>query len=205
MSRRLVFVVALVGLAAAAMGGTWWKAGRGASRNAAGAAARRDPNSLRSLVNQDGERFSFERLKGRTVVLNFIFTHCPSSCPMQTKALTTVQGALSDALRERVSFVSVSMDPERDTPSVLKQYATLLGARPSNWSFVTGSADEITWLGSHFSAQVTRIDAGQFNHRVAVYLLDANQRLVQTYSGEPLDQKRLLTEIEAVDRLFNQS
>jgi protein SCO1/2 len=97
------------------------------------------------------------------------------------------------------------MDPARDTPAVLKEYAAKMGARLSNWTFVTGSSKDIAALNDYFQAQVKPTDGGQFDHRIAVYLLDADQRLLQTYSGEPLDERRLATEIETVDRLFNKS
>jgi len=160
------------------------------------------PNDLKSLVDQEGKRFSFDQLKGRTVVMNFVFTHCPVSCPLQTRALTAVQRALPRSLHDRVQFVSVSMDPARDTPAVLKQYALALGANLTNWSFVTGNEDEITWFHKHYNAQVKRTEGGQFDHRVAVYLLDANQNLIQTYTGD-FDQSRLAKEIGEVDHIYN--
>lgn len=162
------------------------------------------PNDLTSLVDQEGGRFAFESLKGRTVVMNFIFTHCQTSCPLQTQALTAVQRALAPSLQGRVQFVSVSMDPERDTPPVLKRYASKLRASLGNWSFVTGDEREITWLHQHFGAQVKRMGGDQFDHRVAVYLIDANGRFVQRYAGD-LDQPRLVKEIGDVDGLYHKS
>jgi protein SCO1/2 len=162
------------------------------------------PDDLKSLRNHDGQRFSFTGMRGRTVVMNFIFTHCPVSCPLQTRALIAIQRTLPRPLQARVHFLSVSMDPARDTSSVLKQYATTLGADLRNWSFVTGGDDEIAWLHKHFNAQVKRAARGQFDHRVAVYLLDANRQLIQTYTGD-LDQARLVKEIGEVDSLYNKS
>ena len=185
----------LVVVAAAAL--SLW-AGRQRS-SAAGIAA---PNDLKSLVDQNGERFSFDRLKGHTVVMNFVFTHCPVSCPLQTRALAAVQRALPQALRGRVRFVSLTMDPARDTPAVLKQYARTMGADFTNWSFATGNEDEITWLNKHYNAQVKRTAGDQFDHRVAVYLLDANHNLIQTYTGD-FDQSRLTKEIGEVDSIYN--
>ena len=162
------------------------------------------PDDLTSLVDQESESFSLPALSGRTVVLNFIFTHCRTSCPLHVKALTAVQRALPDALQRRVQFVSVSVDPKRDTPAVLKQYALKMGADLGNWSFVTGAEHEITRLHQHFGAQVKRLDGDQFDHRVAVYLLDANGRFVQRYSGD-LDRPRLVKEIAEVDSLYNKT
>jgi len=162
------------------------------------------PEDLRHLIDQQGTGFSFEKLKGRTVVMNFIFTHCPSSCPMQIRALTEIQRALPDALRGHVQFVSVSMDPARDTPAVLKQYAASMGADLGNWSFVTGTAEEITWLHEYFHARVRPLEGGLFDHRVVVYLIDGRGQLIQKYTGD-LDHQRLVKEIGDVDSLFNKT
>ena len=174
-----------------------------AGRQRPPAAGIASPRQLTSLADQEGKRFSFDRLAGHTVVMNFVFTHCPVSCPLQTRALTAVQRALPASLQGRVQFVSVSMDPARDTPTVLKQFALAMGAGLTGWSFVTGNDDEITWLHNHYNAQVKRAAGGQFDHRVAVYLLDANQNLIQTYTGD-FDQARLAKEIGEVDHIYNQ-
>lgn len=166
------------------------------------AAGMTSANDLKSLTDQDGNRFSFAGLTGHTVVMNFVFTHCPVSCPLQTQALSAVQRALPEALRGRVQFLSVTMDPARDTPAVLKQYALTMAGDLTSWSFVTGNNDEITWLNKHYNAQVKRTTGGQFDHRVAVYLLDANQNLIQTYAGD-FDQSRLAKEIGEVDSIYN--
>ncbi|MES1164612.1 MAG: SCO family protein, partial [Verrucomicrobiota bacterium] len=155
-------------------------------------------------VDQDGRRFSFAELKGKTVVMNFVFTHCPVSCPAQTRALTAIQRALPKDLAPRVRFVSVTMDPERDTPPALKEYAVAIGANLAGWSFVTGNAGELAWLHRYYDVRVTRTTPGQFDHRVVVYLIDANGRLLQKYSGD-FDKPRLLREIGEVDRLFNKT
>jgi protein SCO1/2 len=156
------------------------------------------------LVDQDGNGFSLEGLEGRTVVVNFIFTRCPSVCPTQTKALTRVQQGLPAELRARVRFVSVTVDPEHDTPVILRRYAAAQGAELSSWSFVTGPSAATDALGRRFKAEVKALGGGQFDHRAAVHLLDAKGRLVQTYSGPSPDEKRLVQEIETVDRMFNQ-
>ncbi len=194
--RRWVIGAAVGLLVAALASGAWFR-----FRHAAPPPSR-SPDDLQSLVDQEAKGFSFADLKGRTVVMNFIFTHCPSSCPAQLHALIEIQRALPSALQSHVQFVSVSMDPARDTPAVLKRYAASLGADLGNWSFVTGSEREITWLHQYFHLRVKPLEGGLFDHRVIVYLLDATGRLIQKYSGD-LDQARLIKEIGDVDSLFN--
>jgi protein SCO1/2 len=208
--RRQVVAVAVFGCAVAGGAAAWrladWRVDqRSVGKPAVSMAAWQSPEDLTSLVDQDGRPFSFRQLQGRTVSLNFIFTNCPVSCPLQTRALTQVQHAVAKAGETRARFVSVTMDPTRDTPELLRRYAAAVGANLANWSFVTGSPEEIAWLHQHFNAQVTARDGGQFDHRVAVYLLDAGGRLMQTYAAQPLDEHRLAEEMQTVDRLFNKS
>src|SRR5262245_5781711 len=125
---------AITALLAIAGAGVWWTAARRSP-----AASPVTPADLRALTDQDGKPFSFARLRGHTVAMNFVFTHCPVSCPMQTRALAAVQRALPASLHGRVHFVSVTMDPARDTPPVMKQYAAAMGADLAGWSFVTGA------------------------------------------------------------------
>jgi protein SCO1/2 len=153
------------------------------------------------LLNQRGEPFAMEQLRGKSVVLNFIFTHCPGICPLQTQALRRVRAALPERVRERVQFVSVSVDPERDTPEALAAFAAQQGADEENWTFVTGPAPELSALGESYSAHALPAGAGPLDHRTEVRLIDAEGRLMQTYTGNPLDEPRLAREIQTVDEL----
>ena len=99
--------------------------------------------SDRRLVTQDGREVAFysDVLKDRVVLLNLVFTHCEDACPTQTAKVAAVQalvGASDPALR----FVSISADPERDTPDALAAYATNFGAGP-NWTFLTGRKSDV--------------------------------------------------------------
>jgi protein SCO1/2 len=96
--------------------------------------------SDRRLVTQHGETVQFytDVLRDRTVLIHFIFTQCTDSCPTQTARVAAVQSLLPDAARRRIAFVSISVDPEHDTPQALDEYATRFGARPG-WTFLTGS------------------------------------------------------------------
>jgi len=101
------------------------------------------PKDLHSLIDQEGLPFSFTGLAKKTVLLNFIFTSCEAICPRQTQALVEIQRALPPALRQRVHFVSVTVDPDRDSAPTLKIYALAMGADLSDWSFVTGKTPEL--------------------------------------------------------------
>ena len=157
------------------------------------------------LLDQNAQPFALDGLRGQTVVLNFIFTHCPSVCPTQTRALTRVQAQLPTQVRERVQFVSVSIDPERDTPAVMADFSRKLGVDLSHWSFVTGTQAAIAELNQAYSAQALPEGASAFDHRSEVRLIGPSGKLLMTYVGRPLDEPRLAREIQTVDRMFRRT
>jgi len=154
-----------------------------------------------TLLDQDGKPTSLHAFEGRTMVLHFIFTHCVSACHLQVKSLRAVRDAFPTDLRSRVQFVSVSLDPEHDTPGVLRQYAAANGIADANWHFVTASPDVLERLTQHFAVRRETAADGQINHTLAVFLFDITGRLLQRYS-DPVDTARLVREIGAVDSLF---
>lgn len=92
------------------------------------------------LVNQDGKKFRFydDLIKDKVVAINFIYTHCGDSCPAETASLRQVQKLLGDRVGKDIFFYSISIDPQHDTPEVLKEYSKRFRVRPG-WSFLTGS------------------------------------------------------------------
>ena len=99
--------------------------------------------SDRRLVTQDGREVAFysDVLKDRVVLLNVVFAHCEDACPTQSAKVAAVQ-ALVGASVPALRFVSISADPERDTPSALAAYASIFGAGP-NWTFLTGRKSDV--------------------------------------------------------------
>jgi len=96
-----------------------------------------------SLVNRDGRRVGLKDLAGRAWVADFIFTRCPASCPMMSARMARLNEDLPADLD--VHLVSISVEPERDTPEVLESYARKFQA-PARWLFLTGGREEIRHL-----------------------------------------------------------
>src|SRR5262244_3677619 len=76
-----------------------------------------------TLTSQDGKPFALAGLRGKAVVVAFIYTECPDICPMLTQKMVEIQDELGANFGAKVAFVSISLDPEHDTPEVLKDYA----------------------------------------------------------------------------------
>ncbi len=97
------------------------------------------------LTTQDGKtvRFYDDLLKGRKVAINAIFTSCTDVCPLETANLVQLTKQLGDRVGKDVYFYSISIDPKRDTPEVLKAYAEKFGAGGPGWLFLTGKPEDI--------------------------------------------------------------
>ncbi len=97
------------------------------------------------LVTQDGEtvRFYTDVLKDQVVLISFIFTNCGNACPMQTRSLVDVSELLGEEARKSVRFISISIDPERDTPAAMKAFAIKHGADQPGWLFLTGEPAKV--------------------------------------------------------------
>jgi protein SCO1 len=96
------------------------------------------------LVTQTGKTVHFydDLLKGKSVVVNVIYTHCRDTCPLETAKLARVQRLLGGRVGRDIFFYSISIDPERDTPSVLREYAEKYHVGPG-WLFLTGKREDI--------------------------------------------------------------
>lgn len=97
------------------------------------------------LINQNGEKVRFfdDVLKDKVVVINFIFTHCEGACPIITQKLTRVRDQLEGYIGNPIQFVSLSLDPKRDTPAALKEFARIHKADHPGWVFLTGKAEHL--------------------------------------------------------------
>jgi protein SCO1/2 len=124
------------------------------------------------LMNQDNERFDSAKLRGKVVALNFIFTTCSDVCPVFTANLAQLQRTLNGRYGEEVFFVSVTTDPEVDSPKVLKAYAQRYNAEFKNWAFLTGSEAELNRVWKSFGIRVIRKARGLIQHDSLTTVID---------------------------------
>src|SRR6202051_5290157 len=96
-----------------------------------------------TLVDQNGNKVSLASLKGKPLVVDFIYTSCPGPCLMETAKLTNVALRLGSDLGSKVTIVSISVDPEHDGPKQLLDYSRQQGADEKGWYFLTGSPRDV--------------------------------------------------------------
>ena len=111
-----------------------------------------------TLTDQDGQTYDLNQTRGKVVVLSLVYTHCPDICPLTTAKMRQIQQQIHLAgLDSQVQLVTFTVDPARDTPAVLKQFAALFNADPSNWVFLTGTSDQIDVLIKVLNLYVARV------------------------------------------------
>lgn len=113
------------------------------------------------VIDQNGKRLRFysDVLKDRVVLINVIFTNCEGACPLITQHLIRTRRALVPAIKDEVWFVSLSTDPERDTPEAMKAFAERQGADESRWLFLTGSEENIVQILQKLRRYTPDLDA----------------------------------------------
>ena len=123
-------------------------AGNAPEDKAASEAKARDYFSNVELVDQDGRSLKFydEVLKDNIVVISFIFTNCQSACPLMTRNLTMIRDMLREDERRAIQFVSISVDPLRDTPAAMKEFAQKHEADNGGWLWLTGRPDDVNFV-----------------------------------------------------------
>jgi protein SCO1/2 len=140
-----------------------------------------------ALTDQDGQPFASERLKGQVWVGAFIFTRCAAACPKMTKQMSRLQAAVPAA---DVRLVSFTVDPERDTPADLKQYARLAGADESRWHFLTGSKQAILDVAAGLKVTAIPAQGGEpIGHEERFLLVDRQGRVRGAYDSK--DDERM--------------
>ncbi len=143
------------------------------------------------LTTQDGETVHFfdDVIKDKVVAINFIYTHCPDTCPLETAQLVRVQEIMGDRLGKDVFFYSISIDPERDTPEVLKEYKERFKA---DWTFLTGKKEDIIQLRKKLGLYIEEIQDGSNNHNVNMII--GNQATGRWMKRSPFENPYVLAD-----------
>lgn len=136
------------------------------------------------LIDQQGNFLRAGALRGKAFVLNFIFTRCqaPTMCPASTLRMAQLQQLAPAAGLEQLHFVSLSFDPEYDSPGVLRQYAAGYGIEFDNFHLLTGPRQVVEDLLRQFGI-LTRQEDGTINHTMATLLVDAEGRVAFRKEG----------------------
>lgn len=145
------------------------------------------------FTTQEGKPFSRADLLGKVWVTDFFFTRCPGPCPVMSSRMAEISKELRKA--NDVRLVSVSIDPENDTPAVLSEYAARLQADPNRWIFLTGLKNEIQNFTSKGMLQALTTDTtGIPTHSTRFLVIDRNGQIrkIRNLDDPELVQKLLM-------------
>ena len=165
-----------------------------------------------TLTNQDGQVTTLADLSNRVWIADIVFTRCAGSCPIMSKQMESLQDALPPA--SRVKLVTLTTDPDFDTPPVLKKYGERYGANSNRWTFLTGTKAEIAGLAG-ISLKLSAVPvkpedrqnpADLFIHSTIFVIVDRHARLRRIFEteGDGVDwtnvQPRILETVRQLER-----
>jgi protein SCO1/2 len=156
-----------------------------------------------ALEDAEGRGVSLEDLRGKVVVLHFVYTSCPDVCPLHAERVGEIQAMVNQTpMRELVQFVTITTDPERDTPEVMRDYGAAHGLDPANWRFLTSGSnrpeDATRKLAERFGHRFTRTEGGYQIHGVVTHVIDREGQWQANFHGLKFDPTNLVLCINAL-------
>ena len=152
-----------------------------------------------ALVDETGAPFTHESLRGKYTVATFIFTRCPvpEFCPAMALKFTALQKALvaQPTPTTPVRLVSITLDPEFDTPEILAAYGKAIGAKPAHWGFATGPKAQIDALAKAF-AVVSENNGVTLDHTLCTALIGPDGRVIDLWRGHGWQPAEVLAALE---------
>lgn len=160
-----------------------------------------------TLIDSDSSAVNFPGdYRGKTVVIGFIYTHCPDICPMTTHNINLVKQELDKQGIKDVAYVDISFDPHRDTPAVLKEYANVRGINTNQFHFLTGNEKIIKSLLKDCNIYALPGDTtiiGQdtsyfFIHTDRISVMDPDGKIRAEYKGSTANREELIKDINRI-------
>jgi protein SCO1/2 len=154
-----------------------------------------------TLTTQDGKSLRLTDLQGKVLLVSFIFTTCNGTCPATTHRMSEVQHLLKERGLDkegRVHLLSISLDPIRDTPEVLRGYMKLYDVDPASWTFLTGEPEHVAKVIAAWGMWARPATNGQLDHPSRIFLVDGQGRIREIYNLTFLKPAWVLKDIESL-------
>jgi protein SCO1/2 len=156
-------------------------------------------NSLYQLestwTDEQGRSIHLSDLRGRVQVVTMMFTHCPSACPTLVREVAALERRLPEDLRARTHFVLVSIDPDRDTPQVLQEYAKKMGLISGRWTLLRGNAEDVRELSATLGFNYGKGEGAEIAHSKLITVLGPTGDIAHQQMGVTDDPDRLIAAI----------
>lgn len=156
-----------------------------------------------ALADADGKPVRLSDLRGKVVVLHFIYTGCPDVCPLHADRIAEIQSMVNKApMKAQVQFVTITTDPKGDTPDVLRAYGEQHRLDPANWVFLTtraGQAEDTTrMLAERFDHKFMKQEEGYQLHGIVTHVIDKEGRWRANFHGLRFQPVNLVVFINAL-------
>jgi len=151
-----------------------------------------------TLTTQEGKRLALKELRGKALAITFIYASCADTCPLLTAKMAGIQNRLGSDFGPKVYFVSITVDPERDTPEVLKRYAEGYKINPAGWAFLTGTPAEIRDVAKRYGIYTKKTSRGDVDHTFLTSLVDQSAMLRVQYMGVQFNPDEMLRDLQSL-------
>lgn len=151
-----------------------------------------------TLTDQNGKHVALKDLRGKVLAITFIFASCTDTCPLLTAKMAGLQDRLGADFGPRVYFVSITVDPERDTPEILRRYVDAHRVNPAGWAFLTGTPAEIGKVARRYGIFYKKTPRGDVDHSFLTSLVDQSGTLRVQYMGTRFSPDEMLRDLQSL-------
>jgi len=180
--------------------GSWMTEGSAHKPKAEARLSKIGPAPDFTLINQEGKQVSLKDRRGDVVAVTFIYASCVDTCPLLTAKLVGIQRKLEAKAAPKVFFTAITVDPDRDTPEVLRRYGQAHGADHAQWAFLTGTAQQIDDVTRRYGIYRKRQPNGDVDHTFLTSLIDRSGTLRVQYLGWRFDPNEFLGDLRSLLR-----
>lgn len=151
-----------------------------------------------TLDTLDAQPLALRDLRGKVVVVAFVYASCRDVCQTGTAKLAVIGKRLGREFGKRVRFVSITLDPEADSAAVLQDFAEAHGAKAAGWTFLTGTPEAIRTVAGDYGVVFRKTEAGEIEHNTVTSIVDRHGRLRVQYLGAEFDPREMLRDIRSL-------
>lgn len=151
-----------------------------------------------ALDTLDGSRLALRAMRGKVVVVAFVYAACHDVCPTEIVKLAAIGKRLGGEFGKRVHFVAITLDPEADSAAVLQDFAEAHGAKGAGWTFLSGTPAAIRSVAGDYGVVFRKTAAGEIEHNTVTSIVDRSGRLRVQYLGAEFDPGEMLRDIRSL-------
>jgi protein SCO1 len=152
-------------------------------------------NLTSTWTTQENESIQLGHFKNKIVVAAMIFTHCESACPRIVADMQRIESSLSAKELQQITFLLISMDPDRDTPARLTEFATEHKLN-TNWTLICSSLDATMEIANVLGVKVKKLEGGGFDHSNIIHVINMQGVIVHQQNGFAVDQDETINAVK---------